>query len=138
MEKGTWVEYNPNPDTTKYTRGKKKGKKVSHSDCVIRAFCKLYKEDWLTIYKMLCERGAELFDMPNNEKVWKSFLTQNKNFITKNSSGMLTVSEVAGQTEGKRGTYICRVQNHIVAINNGKYYDSWDSGREKVYTVWEK
>lgn len=138
MAETSWVKFNPNPDTKKYTRGKRKGEKVGHSDCVIRGFCKLFKEDWVTTYKRLCERGLEVFDIPNSKTTYTTFLKQNKTLTIRYSGRkQLTVRQVAEQTKGTRKTYLLKCSGHVVAICNGKYYDSWDSGGEFVKSAWE-
>ena len=36
------------------------------------------------------------------------------------------------------GTYICQVTGHLVTVKNGKYYDSWDSGKKKIKGYYSK
>ena len=36
------------------------------------------------------------------------------------------------------GTYICGVAHHEVAVVDGKYYDTWDSGDCSMYGYFEK
>ena len=37
-----------------------------------------------------------------------------------------------------KGTYILNVANHEVAVVDGKYYDTWDSGYKSLYGYYEK
>ena len=39
--------------------------------------------------------------------------------------------------EHKKGTYIASVAHHVVAIVDGKYYDTWDSGYKSLYGYYE-
>lgn len=46
---------------------------------------------------------------------------------------------VAGfATEHKKGAYILKVANHVVAVVDGIYYDTWDSGYKSLYGYYEK
>ena len=36
------------------------------------------------------------------------------------------------------GSYILSVANHVVAVVDGKYYDTWDSGYKSLYGYYEK
>ena len=47
-----------------------------------------------------------------------------------------TVSSFA--KEHKTGTYIINVANHVVAVVDGIYYDTWDSGDCSVYGYFKK
>ena len=35
-----------------------------------------------------------------------------------------------------KGTYIVKSSGHLVAIENGNYFDCWDSGNLKIYKYW--
>ena len=120
--------YNPNP------------KKLGTNDCVIRSICKATDKDWDVVYRELCEIGFELKVMPNADESWKEYLMRN-HFIqhkVSNRKGMKrpTVSSFAAQN--KKGTYILRVANHLVACVDGYYYDTWDCGDKSLYGYWEK
>lgn len=41
-------------------------------------------------------------------------------------------------TEHKKGAYILKVANHVVAVVDGIYYDTWDSGYKSLYGYYEK
>ena len=36
------------------------------------------------------------------------------------------------------GRYIVTVAHHVVAVVDGKYYDTWDSGEKSLYGYYEK
>lgn len=145
QSKRIWVEYNPNPDTKKYTRGRKRGKTTSHGDCVVRAFTVLWNVDWATAYKRLCDRGLELCDMPSQRVVWKSFLNKSDiNLKVKvrvpgdpRNTRQMTVKEVAKLTKDNDKVYLCHSLHHVVVCKDGHYYDSWDSGNESVRSLHE-
>ena len=141
-----WHEYNPNPEIKCYTRGRRKGKKLIHADCVVRAFTILFNLDWKDTYIKLAMRGLEINDMPNQKVVWSSFLKQVKDIDTKvwddncsNLSGrrMKTVAEIATETACSGKAYLCHTNHHVVVVKGGEYWDSWDSGQESVRSLWE-
>ena len=47
-----------------------------------------------------------------------------------------TVSEFAKLHPN--GNFICRVSNHVVCAQKGKYFDIWDSGNKSLYGYWEE
>ena len=47
-----------------------------------------------------------------------------------------TVDEFA--KDHPNGTYICKVAHHVVAVVDGEYYDTWDSGWRSMYGYYEK
>lgn len=36
------------------------------------------------------------------------------------------------------GSYICKVAHHVVAVVDGKYYDTWDCGYKSLYGYYER
>jgi len=41
-------------------------------------------------------------------------------------------------TDNPQGRYIVATQSHVVAIIDGDYYDTWDSGTEPIIYFWKK
>ena len=37
-----------------------------------------------------------------------------------------------------RGVYVLALSSHVVCVEDGKYFDSWDSGNEIPLFYWEK
>lgn len=120
--------YNPNP--MKKTTG----------DCVVRAMCKATGKDWDTVYKELFEIGFELKVMPNMDEAWREYLIRNgfiyHKLTIKRGSKRPRVNEFA--KNNKTGTFVLRVANHLVTLEDGYYYDTWDSGDCSMYGYWEK
>lgn len=78
--------------------------------------------------------------MPNADVCWKQFLL-NKGYIQHNVSnkkGSKRPTVEGFSKDNKKGTYVMRVANHVVTIQDGYYYDLWDSGQRSVYGYWEK
>lgn len=136
--------FEPNPSTQTVARGKRKGMPRTKSDCVVRAFCKLWDKDWDTTARILFERALIERDIPNSPDVWKKFLKRSSALHAKASDPRYragyhwkTVKEVAKETEMIDGVFICSCPNHIVAVANGYIYDSWDSSNLTVREVFE-
>lgn len=118
-----YIEYNPNP----------KGAKVG--DCVVRAISKATGTDWNEAYAELCAYGYASKDMPSANKVWSKML-KSKGFTRDFAPFGITVAEFCEAFPS--GTYILAIDGHAVAVKDGCYYDSWDSGHETVVYYWKR
>lgn len=122
-----WVEYNPNPNH----------KRVG--DCTVRALSKILCQEWSKTYIDLCIHGYMMCDMPSANNVWGEYL-KTKGFIR----GILpnicpecyTVKDFA--SDNYCGEYILALPSHVVAVIDGNYYDTWDSGDEVPLYYWYK
>lgn len=122
-----YAMYNPNPI----------GKYVG--DCVIRAICKVTNESWDKIYLDLCLKGLEMCDMPSSNAVWGEYLKEKgfeREVIPNTCPVCYTVAQFC--TDHPHGKYIVCLSSHIVAVENGNYYDIWDSGNEIPQYYWER
>lgn len=120
-----WIKRNPNPC----------GKEAP--DCVIRAICIALNLDWYEAYWRLCELGAVECDMPSSNFVWGKFLYQlgfEPFFVPAACLKCITIRDFC--REFPVGTYIIGTGSHAVAVINGNYYDSWDSGNEMPSYFW--
>lgn len=107
------------------------GKKVG--DCVIRALTKGLNKDWYEVYIELCLYGLKMCDMPSSNSVWKKYLTDNGYFQKLTN---LTVREFC--EKHPKGKYILATGSHVIAVENGDYYDAWDSGEEELTSYFVK
>jgi hypothetical protein len=122
-----WIKYNPNPQNR------------NTGDCSIRAYCKVEGIDWNDAYDMATKLGKEMSMICDDHKVVDKILTENFGYTyVKGEKGAKkkTVNEFA--IEHPEGTYIGWVSKHVVAIVNGYYYDSWDSGNRKMNGYYKK
>ena len=119
--------YNPNPKTQRV------------GDCAIRAVSKAVGLDWIDTYIRLCSEGLIFRDLPNSNYVWGMFLKKQgfeEHVIDSVCPNCTTVAEFA--REHPSGTYVLACQNHVVAVINGTWFDSFDSGNEVVLYYYKK
>lgn len=120
-----WVKCNPNP------LGK------ATSDCVVRAIAIATDQSWRRTYRDLCELGEIECELPNVNYVWGLYLKEKgaTQFLLPESCPMcLTVRAFC--EEYSTGVYVIGTGSHAVAVIDGDYYDSWDSGNEVPSYFW--
>ncbi len=114
-----YIYYNPNP------------KGLSVGDCTIRAISKVLNLSWKRTYLYLSMQGFIMNDMPSSNKVWGEFLKENgfvKFQIPDTCPDCYTIKDFC--YDHPYGAYVVGTGEHVVAIIDGIYYDSWDSGNE--------
>ena len=117
-----WKYINPNPC------GKSTG------DCTVRALSKVLNVSWKTAYRMICDKGEDMCLMPPNNAIFNAVLSDH-GFI----SSVINDSTVKEFCRGHpKGVYVVGTGTHVVAIINGDYYDSWDSGNEDIIYYWKE
>lgn len=122
-----WTYYNPNPIAARV------------GDCTIRAISKAMNQDWEDTYIDLCTLGLSMCDLPSANSVWGAYLRRHgyrRYLIPDDCPECYTVNQFA--SEHKSGTYILVTAGHVVAVDRGHYYDSWDSGGEVPTYYWQK
>lgn len=100
-------------------------------DCVIRAISIVTGDSWEDIYDDLCDEGKYLGDWGNNNGVWDVYLRRRgfRRYVCSNNCPYCySVADFA--KEHPYGKYIVATGKHVVAVVNGNYIDSWDSGNE--------
>ena len=119
--------YNPNPA----------GKSVG--DCPVRAIAKALDKDWEEVYTGLCLEGFRLGDMPNADSVWGPYLRRNgfrRHLIPEDCPDDYTVADFAA--DHPRGTFVLSMSEHVLCVQDGDWFDSWDSGRKVPIYFWSK
>lgn len=111
--------YNPNP------RGKRVG------DCVVRALCKALDKDWETTATGLFVQSLRDGDMPSADAVWGAYL-KSEGWQRRVCEDACSVAAFAdSKPEGK---YVLALGGHVVCVENGDWFDTWDSGdRAPIY-----
>lgn len=122
-----YIYYNPNP----------KGKHVG--DCVIRAISFALHQPWIATFIGIVRKGLSMCDMPSSNAVWAAYLRSNgfRAYAIPNSCpDCYTVRDFC--MDNPYGCYILATGEHVVAIENGDYYDTWDSGDEIPIYYWKE
>ena len=114
-----YIYYNPNP------------LKLSVGDCTIRAISKVTNQTWKQTYLDLLTQGFIMYDMPSSNRVWSELLKMygfRKFYKPDMCPDCYTIKEFC--YDHPIGEYVVGTGEHVVAVINGNYYDSWDSGNE--------
>ena len=108
-------------------------------DCVIRAISIAQNEPWRNVYIGLAIQGLLMGDMPSSNKVWGEYLKSKgyrRYIIPNDCPDCYTVRDFCG--EYFKGRYILGTGSHVIAVIDGDYYDTWDSGDESPIYYWTK
>ena len=111
--------YNPNPERNRV------------GDCTVRAISKALNESWDDAYDRLCAKGFELGDMPSADAVWGAALISagfRRRVVPDTCPVCYTVRDFAA--DHPRGTFVVAVSGHVLTVQDGDWFDSWDSGGE--------
>lgn len=122
-----WIKYNPNPMSARV------------GDCAVRAVSKATDSDWDTAYVHLILKGFELCDMPNANHVFGSYLREKgfqQRVLPDDCPACYTVNDFC--RDHPRGVFVLIVNNHVVTVSDGDYYDVWESGGEPILYYWER
>lgn len=122
-----FVFFNPNPE------------KNLVGDCVIRAISKLTNRPWEDVYMDIALQGFMMHDMPSSNEVWSTYLKEHgfkATMIPDTCPACYTVRQFAD--DHQNGTYLLAIGSHVVAVQDGNYYDTWDSGNEIPIYYWER
>lgn len=108
------------------------------SDCVVRAISLLTDESWDDIYIDLSLQGFLSKDIMTANNVWGDYLKQRgySKFVCMSDYDCPTIAEFS--EEFSKGKYLACTGSHVVAVVDGTYYDTWDSGDEIVDYYWRK
>ncbi len=123
----SWIFYNPNPS------------KKLVGDCVIRAITKVTNSDWKSVYMGVALQGYEMDDMPSSNAVWGAYLYSQgfrRHIVPNTCPDCYTIKDFC--YDNPMGMYLVATGSHVVAVENGNYYDSWDSGDEMPIYYWRK
>lgn len=120
-----WVKANPNP------------LKKEVPDCVIRAISIALNRPWIVVYDDLCELGRKECNMPSADSVWGRYLFDlgfEPFMLPSVCPRCTTIGEFTKMYP--KGVYIIGTGSHAVAVIDGNYFDSWDSGQEVATFFW--
>lgn len=80
-----------------------------------------------------------MYDMPSANRVWESWLAEEgytRKLIPNTCPNCYTVRDFC--LEHPTGKYLLATGEHVVTVENGDYYDTWDSGDEQPIYYWSK
>lgn len=108
-------------------------------DCAIRAIALLLQKDWEEVYLGVCTEGLIKKLMPTSDTAWTSYLEKEGCVLHRlpiNCPVCYTVKNFA--IDHPYGRFLLKVNEHVVTVVDGYYYDTWDSGNEIALYYWRK
>ena len=120
-----FIKYNANPA----------GRRTS--DCVIRAICIALNKPWLEVSDELYGIARREYSVTCDDNVWGRYLYSlgfEPFLLPFSCPECVTINEFTKYYPV--GRYIIGTGKHAVAIIDGNYYDSWDSGNEIPTFFW--
>lgn len=122
-----WIKFNPNP----------LNKQVG--DCTVRAISCVLEKNWDDTFIEIAIKSLEMADMPSANSVWGTYL-KSKGFscsvIPNTCPDCYTVKDFC--KDHPKGIFVLALNGHTVAVRDGDYFDSWDSGSEIPIYFWKK
>jgi hypothetical protein len=113
--------------------------KILVPDCTIRAITVLTGKTWEEVYDGVCAEGKLMHNMPSSNAVWSQYLRKQgyiRTPLPDTCPYCYTVDEFCH--DHSKGKYLLALYEHVVAVVDGYYYDTWDSGNMTVLYFWEK
>lgn len=120
-----WIYANPNP-ANKHV-----------PDCVIRAICIALNKPWLEVSDDLYSIARREYSVTCSDSIWGSYLYSlgfEPFLLPFSCPKCVTINEFTKMYP--KGIYIIGTGSHAVAVIDGNYYDSWDSGNEVPSYFW--
>lgn len=118
------VYYNPNP------------KDKNTGDCAVRAISKALDVSWHVAKLLLDAYSMEMAEVETSDSVWGMILSVHGFEMEPLMCDRCTLEGFC--KKHNKGTYVVKLPNHVVAVVDGCYYDSWDSGKEIPIYCWKK
>lgn len=110
-------------------------------DCVIRALSLALNHNWFMVHDELSFLSRKMADMPSSNRVWKAYLKElglKEYYIVNTCPKCLTVEQFCkDHTKGRYILSACEYEkahniivtgSHVIAVIDGNYYDTIDSG----------
>ena len=101
------------------------GKNVG--DCTVRAISKATGKEWGETYLAMAIEGYLEGDMPSANAVWGAYLRRigyRRYMVPDTCPDCYTVGRFAD--EHPEGTFILALSGHVVCVQDGVIYDSWN------------
>ena len=108
-------------------------------DCTVRALSKALDIDWEEAHVLLDYNSFMMGDVSNSNSVMAAVLRQNGFVLGRlpnDCRDCLTVEEFTQLFP--QGTYVIGTGSHVVCVQDGIVFDSWDSRDENVLYFFER
>lgn len=108
-------------------------------DCVVRAIAIATNQSWDSAYWAICLEGGIIKNMPSVDSIWGSYLKRHgfvPHPLPTNCPNCYSVRDFC--RENPTGIYILATSSHVIAVIDGDWCDTWDSGDEMPVTVWRR
>lgn len=121
-----WIYANPNPE------------QKDVPDCVIRAISIALNKPWEEVFIELSTMAYFCHSIISHNYVWGKYLYWLGfiPFMIPNICPECITIKIFSEIFDK-GTYIIGTGSHAVAVIDGNYYDTWDSGDEQPSFFWK-
>lgn len=122
-----WIEYNANPISNRV------------EDCAIRAVSVALDVPWDEAFDMIAHMAKAMGNVMHNNAVFGSVLRQHgfyRAVIPNTCPDCYTIKDFC--IDYPQGVYVVGTGSHVVAVVNGNYIDTWDSGNEIPVYFWKE
>lgn len=113
-----YIPYNANPTG------------IDTNDCTIRAISTLLNQSWRETYDDIAYLGRISYNMPSSDHVWGEYIVPDTCPMCYSVKGFCR--------DNPYGKFLLKTPSHVVAVMDGNYYDTWDSGKEVPIYYWRK
>lgn len=124
---GNWVRYNANP---KHNRV---------GDCAIRCVSKVLDIDWDSAFALIAAQAYSGKLTMDTDASWEAVLYHRgfrRQLCPDGCPGCYSLEQFC--EEHPEGSYAVKLYDHVVAVVDGRYFDTWDSGDEIPIYYWHK
>ena len=108
-------------------------------DCTIRAICLFLDQSWDDTYIGVVSSGFVLKDMPSSNRTWQHYLRVIgcvRPRVPDSCPDCYPLYDFC--LDHPTGSYLVALDGHVVAVVDGFYYDTWDSGKEIPLYYWKR
>lgn len=80
-----------------------------------------------------------MYNMPSANAVWGAYLRRkgfSRYLVPESNADFYTVSDFC--RDHRKGVFVLALSEHVVAVVDGDYYDTWDSGDEIPVYYWKR
>lgn len=106
---------------------------------MIRAISILENKDWDDVLLELTIQSYMMKDILSSNNVWSNYLWQHgyeRMIIPNTCPNCYTIEQFT--RDYPKGEYLLATGTHVVAVIDGNYFDTWDSGHEIPIYYWRK